>query len=307
MKVLQFTIPVSNNKSVIVERVRLPHHYPYLHRHKEIQLTWIRNGEGTLIVGNNVHDFCAGDVFLIGANLPHVFKSSSEYFERNSGRQIEALNLFFNLDETLLTLFNMPEMKPALTFFQQFKPGFKVPYSIVDKVIDMLIELDNSSGTDQIIQFFKLVSHLSTSKCTFKTLSAKNQLPEITEDEGGRISRVYNYVMLYYHKNIGLEEVAKIACMTPGAFCRYFKKHTGHTFIEFLNKVRVNEACKKLLAHKFESVNNTAYKCGFLSITNFNRVFKSLTGITPKIYVDNYNNNIFNVSMKSGFKRLSDF
>ncbi|WP_091220855.1 AraC family transcriptional regulator [Mucilaginibacter gossypiicola] len=307
MKVLQFTIPVPHNKSVIVERVSLPHHYPYLHRHKEIQLTWIRNGEGTLIVGNNVHDFCAGDVFLIGANLPHVFKSSSEYFERNSGRQIEALNLFFNLDETLLALFSMPEMKQALTFFQQFKPGFKVPYSILDKVTDTMIELDNSSGPDQIIQFFNLIGHFTAAKCKFNMLSTQNKLPDITENEGIRISRIYNYVMQHYHQTIGLEDVAGIACMTPGSFCRYFKKHTGHTFVEFLNEVRINEACKKLIAHKFESINNIAYKCGFLSITNFNRVFKSLMGITPKHYVDSYNNNIFNVNMKSSFRRLPDF
>jgi hypothetical protein len=63
MKVLQFTIPVPHDKSVIAEKVSLPYHYPYLHRHKEIQITWIQKGEGTLIAGNNMHDYSSGDIF----------------------------------------------------------------------------------------------------------------------------------------------------------------------------------------------------------------------------------------------------
>lgn len=84
--------------------------------------------------------------------------------------------------------------------------------------------------------------------------------------------------------------------MTPESFCRYFKKHTGHTFISFLNEIRINEACKKLTAHKFESISTVAYKCGFKSITNFNRVFKCVIGISPREYLDNYFKNVKSLS-----------
>jgi AraC-like DNA-binding protein len=304
MKVLQFTIPVPHDRSVIVERVSLPHHYPYLHRHKEIQLTWIRSGDGTLIVGNNVHDYCAGDVFLIGANLPHVFKSSPEYFDRSSEKKIEALTFFFNPEETLFPLFSMPEMRPALAFFQQFKNGFKVPHAIVDKVIKTMIALDSASGPDQMIQFFNLIGHFTTAKCKFSALATQSKLPSIKENEGIRIGKIYNYIMQHYNAPIALEDVADIAYMTPGSFCRYFKKHTGHTFISFLNEVRINEACKKLIAHKFESINHVAYKCGFASITNFNRVFKCLVGLTPKNYIDRYNNNVFSMNRDGAYESL---
>jgi hypothetical protein len=48
MKVLQFTIPVSREKTFIVQKDVLPHFYPHLHRHNEIQLVWVMKGEGTL-------------------------------------------------------------------------------------------------------------------------------------------------------------------------------------------------------------------------------------------------------------------
>src|SRR3954469_190311 len=108
MKVLQFTIPVPHDRSIIAEKVCLPYHYPYLHRHKEAQITWIQQGEGTLIAGNNMHDYKAGDIFLIGANLPHLFKSNPEYFKPDSTLSIKAFTLFFNPDGILAALFNLP-------------------------------------------------------------------------------------------------------------------------------------------------------------------------------------------------------
>ncbi|MDR6564849.1 MULTISPECIES: helix-turn-helix transcriptional regulator [unclassified Arcicella] len=79
--------------------------------------------------------------------------------------------------------------------------------------------------------------------------------------------------------------------MTPHAFCRYFKKHTRHTFLSFLNEVRINEACKKLTNSNNETIANVAYSCGFNSITNFNRVFKRITTQSPSEYIERYFNN----------------
>ena len=296
MKVLQFTIPIPHDKSVIVEKVSLPYHYPYLHRHKETQITWIRQGEGTLIAGNNMHDYAAGDIFFIGANLPHVFKSNPEYLAPDSNKQVEALTIFFNPEGTLAPLFELPEMKPGKMFIQQHQQGFKIPSQLTDKVSQIMIALQHASGTDQLIQFFNLLNSLNNIKTRIDPLSSYGNLPGITENEGIRIGKIYDHIMQHYNESITLDDVAKVAYMTPESFCRYFKKHTGHTFVSFLNEVRINEACKKLIAHKFESINTVAYQCGFNSITNFNRVFRCVTGSSPRDYLNNYNNNLISLN-----------
>lgn len=300
MKVLQFTIPVPHDKSVMVSKVSQPYHYPYLHRHNEIQLTWIQQGEGTLIAGNNMHDYSAGDMFLIGANLPHVFKSNPEYFVSNSNKKVEAISVFFNIDGSLASLFNLPELKSSLTFLQQHQKGFQIPNSVVDQIGDIVLALQAASGADQLIQFFQMLQVLTGIKTKLAPLSTYGNLPGITESEGIRIGNIYNYIMQHYSEPITLEDVAKVAFMTPESFCRYFKKHTGHTFVSFLNDVRINEACKKLISHKFESINTVAYKCGFKSITNFNRVFKTVIGNSPRGYLDSYNNNMVSLSRAAG-------
>ena len=82
MKVIQFTIPVAKENSVIVQEEKQAYFYEHLHRHTETQITWIIKGEGTLIIGNYMQPFKAGDIYLIGANQPHVFKNETEYFEK---------------------------------------------------------------------------------------------------------------------------------------------------------------------------------------------------------------------------------
>ncbi|WP_379090203.1 AraC family ligand binding domain-containing protein [Pedobacter sp. UC225_65] len=94
MKVLQFTIPVAHDNTIIVQEDNMAHFYPYLHRHKEAQLMWIKEGEGTLVVDNNMHTFRKNDIYLLGANQPHLFKSNAEYFQEDSTLKIQALISF---------------------------------------------------------------------------------------------------------------------------------------------------------------------------------------------------------------------
>lgn len=289
MKCLQFTITVPFEKSVIVEKVKIPYHYPYLHRHKEVQLTWIQKGEGTLIAGNNLHHYRAGDIFLIGANLPHVFKSNPEYLEANCVEQVEASSIYFDPGGILAPLFNLPEMEPVLNFLRQNQQGFKVPAEMADDLSEMITGLQLvNGGADQLVHFFAVLKALTQIKTVPESLAPTANLPGTTEYEGVRIANIYNYILQHYEKDIALADVAKMAFMTPESFCRFFKKHTGHTFVAFLNEVRVSEACKKLISNQYQSINIIAYKCGFNSITNFNRVFKVLIGSSPRDYLDNY-------------------
>jgi AraC-like DNA-binding protein len=292
MKVLQFTIPVAHDKSVIVQMDELPYFYPHLHRHKEAQVTWIQSGEGTLIAGNNMHTFKAGEIYLIGADQPHLFKSTPEYFQPGNKKVVKTLTIFFDPNGSLSALFDLPEMKVFKDFIQQHTHGFKLPAEYVDKVSRALLDIQSASGPGQIILFLHLLKIMNNIQAKPEPLSAFGISSGITESEGIRISNIYNYILQHYGEAISLDDVAREACMTPQAFCRYFKKHTGHTFISFLNEMRINEACKKLTGNKYESISVVAYKCGFTSITNFNRVFKSVMGNSPRGYVDSYLNKV---------------
>ena len=104
----------------------------------------------------------------------------------------------------------------------------------------------------------------------------------MSDVEGIRMDQIFQFVVGNYKNHITLNEVASIANLTPQAFCRYFKKHTGKTLISFLNEVRINEACKIVVSGKFDSFSDVSYKTGFDNVTNFNRVFIINIIIGPK-------------------------
>ena len=291
MKVLQFTIPVPHDKTVIVQKDDLPYFYPHLHRHQEIQLTWIRQGEGTLVAENNMHSFRAGEIYWLGANQPHVFKSDPSYFPADSSKRIKTLNLFFHASGRLDSFFDLPEIRNVKIFLENQQTGFKVPSQHVEDISQIMLRIQDSSGIERLIQFIGLLKELQSIR-ELKPLASCSPPVAYSEHEGIRIGAIYNYIMTMYDKPITLEDVAKQAHMTQQAFCRYFKKHTLHTFVSFLNEVRIHEACKKLTDGNYDSIATVAYNCGFNSITNFNRVFKSVKKQSPSDYMETWSRNI---------------
>jgi AraC-like DNA-binding protein len=291
MKVLPFTMLVPDDKSVIAEHVTLPYFYQYLHRHDEWQITFIERGEGTLIAGSDMHAFRTGDIFVIGAKLPHLFKSNPEYFQKNEENAVSAYSIYFNSSGALGPLFSLPEMKLANAFLTKNRNGFKVPFKFSIGIIDSMINVYQSSGTELLFAFIRLITTLQQIGEEVIPICSDLYSSNVSENEGMRLSKIISFITENYNKQITLEDVANVAFMTPQAFCRYFKKHTGHTFVSFLNEVRINDACKKLISgQKNDCISGVAYNAGFNSITNFNRVFKSIIGQSPRTYLETFNN-----------------
>ena len=291
MKVLPFTIPTSHDKTILVQEDVIPYFYPHLHCHQEIQLTLILKGEGTLIIGNSMHTFGPNEVYLIGADIPHVFKSDVSYFAEDSIKNVHTLNIFFNTKGKLASLFDLPELKSITTFFSNHYSGFRIPQHAFTDIAGKIQNIKYASGMDQLMQFFLLLKSLSSIEDAIP-LAPDVKPKTYTDYEGIRLSSIYNFILQHYNRDITLQEVAAAAYMTPQAFCRYFKKHTRVTFVTFLNDVRINEACKKLIDGTYDSVSSVAYDCGFNSITNFNRVFKSTTGKSPREYTTVFLSNV---------------
>lgn len=286
MKALQFTIPVFHDKTVIIEEYRSKYFYSYLHRHHEIQLMWIMKGEGTLIADCSMHSFGDDDIFLLGANQPHVFKSNSDYFIEESAKSVKGISVFFNPEGPLGSLFQLPELSQLESFFKSHQGGFKVPTEYRSAISRNIALLRDTNGLKQMMNFISLLNELQAIGLKIDPLS-KHAPDSFTEKKGKRIGMIYDFILKNYNNNLTLEEVAEYSCLTTQAFCRYFKKHTDKTFISFLNELRIHEACKKLVNKEGSQISNVAYESGFNSITNFNRVFKSVMKISPKEYQKN--------------------
>lgn len=139
--------------------------------------------------------------------------------------------------------------------------------------------------------FIHLLQSLADIK-NMKILSSVTPDYSISQSQSFRMDAVYQYAINHYAENIKLSHIAGIANMTTQAFCRYFKKHTQKTFVNFLNEIRINEACKKLTDTGFDSIATVAYSTGFNSPVSFNRVFKNITGRSPGMFLREFNEKV---------------
>ncbi|MEF1435485.1 AraC family transcriptional regulator, partial [Neisseria gonorrhoeae] len=69
-------------------------------------------------------------------------------------------------------------------------------------------------------------------------------------------------------------DVAELAGMSVSTFTRFFRRHTGCTFVQYQNRLRINEACELLMCSTL-SVTEICYRVGFNNLSNFNRQFLS--------------------------------
>jgi len=291
MKTLQYQIPTSQEHTLTIQEDNQPFFYPYLHQHEEMQITWIIKGEGTLVVDNQLHRFTSGDIYMLGGNQEHLFKSDPEYFIAGSNKSIQTLNIFFNPKGQLGNLLQLPEMMALQPFIQQSQGGFKLPVEHHAAISKQILDIQYSTGIEQLIQFSILLKRLYNFNDVLEPLIKSINKVNPLEFEESRLKNVYNHVIEHYSQVISLDDIADMANMSVHAFCRYFKKKTGQTFLEFLNQTRVNEACRKLASRKFDSISTIAYDCGFNSINNFNRVFKNMTSQSPRQYLTSYQAN----------------
>src|SRR6478735_12660616 len=109
MKILPFKIPKTNQESFRLQEDDQPHFYDHLHQHPETQLTLILSSEGKVIAGDYIGTFKPGDVFLIGPNLPHVFRNDAKYYQA-SDLNAHSITIFFEWQSFGDKFLSMPEL-----------------------------------------------------------------------------------------------------------------------------------------------------------------------------------------------------
>ena len=275
MKVLPFKIPKPKNLGVIYQEDKTPIFYGNFHEHEEIQISCIVKGKGTLIVGDTIHQYSENDVFVIGSNLPHVFKSDEE-------QQYESfmISLFFTEKSFGNDFFELDDFKELKHFFENSLNGFKALKSTT--LVPIFLSLQKASNLERFISFFEIVQQLNTTD----TLPLANFITQKkhSNDSGKRMQTIISYTINNFDSETSLDTISEKANMTRNAFCRYFKQRTNKKYFTFLNELRIENACKLLIANNEISVKEIAYKCGYNSLSNFNRKFLAIKETTPLKY-----------------------
>lgn len=270
MKVLPFEIPKASNAAVLIQVDRGSSFYGRLHRHEEIQVSLILSGRGDLLVAESIHAFQPGDLFIIGSNTPHLFRSVEQEAE------VHMITIFFTEDSFGSGFFSKDELTKVKLLLEQASTAVRFPQP-PEFIIAKIQSLESHKEVLRITRFLEILDALS--------LMEPEQLSgfragKFTAEEGERIGKVINYAMEHYREKVKLTDVAEIAHMTPNAFCRYFKLRTSKSFFTFLTEIRMSHAQRQLL-HTDKTVLEIAYATGYKNISHFNRQFLQHFGVSP--------------------------
>lgn len=279
MKALPFKIPKVENSSFHLQIDEEPYFYDKLHQHPELQLVWIVKGEGTLIYGDYLGEFRPGEIYLIGSNVPHVFRSKAEYYLPETPGVL-AKAIFFKPELILKGQQVFPELADLTNFLTEADKGLKIDPTNGQSITGLLEDIFRASALSRLGKILTLIDEVQ--KAQYSTLSQWPQ-KSIKENQGRRLDDVFKFTLENYQRPIHLEEVAEVVHMNKAAFCRYFKQHTRKTYLNFLNEIRLQKASELLKTSEL-SVAQIAYEVGFNNLSNFNRTFKLVTNSTPTEY-----------------------
>ena len=251
------------------------------HYHPQYELLYISKSNGIRFVGDSVSQFFPGDLVLVGPNLPHLWRNDASYYQKGNTNKVKTVVLKFTRNFIGEGTFDHPEFSEINHMLEQSKFGVCFGKSVSKKLHKELIGITDLSSTEQIIKLLDLLHRLSLT--TDKEVLSSADMRQYTSEPVQRLDAVLKYISDNYANYVSLKDVADIACMTTNSFCRFFKKMTNKSFTQFLNEVRVRNACRLLLQDNL-TVSEVSYMVGYNSITNFYMQFKQIMGSTPKDY-----------------------
>jgi AraC-like DNA-binding protein len=271
---LESTDPPLGSSFRIMVNPRLNNLY-FWHFHPTYELVLIDADTGNRHIGNHKGSFKGSDLAFIGCDIPHLnfdFGIKSHYEKV----VVHIMPQFFNFINS-----DLPELYPMTKMLEESTHALIYGKATKDKVRPLLKKLHRLNHFEKLLSMMEILNIMANAEDkkklhTYPVVNNHNK-------EQVRLNMIYKFIDENFDKSIRLGEIASHCNMTVPSFCRYFKKMTKLSFVDFINRYRVNYA-KQILTSDV-NIGEVSYKCGFENLSYFDKVFKRVEGITPKQYI----------------------
>lgn len=269
-------IPVTKTRAFTARSYCEPSYRFLWHYHPEWEVTFTRSGRGTRHVGTSVERFGAGDLAMLPGNVPHTWFSSRKQTEETRCTVIHFLPQVWGD-----AFWNMPEIRAFHELCQSAKRGVRFSGKDVEKVGRRMeqLALNDSPSLDafvELMEIFALLPRLDV-----------HSLHAVDEGKSGwqnaRLDELLAWIDGNISETITQQDASARVKMSPAAFSRWFKVNMGCVFNRYLNEIRVAKVCSEIAYGKL-SITEAAFQAGYNNLSNFNRRFLEVTGLTPKAF-----------------------
>lgn len=279
MKPVFEKIPLSKT-SFIFKDESFPFYNTFWHSHPEFEIAFLLNGNGKILAGDGLSQIMINDVILFGPNLPHSWYSE----DMSNTATSEVRQIIIQFPEDLLgnDWLSINEFIHFKELFQKAEYGIRFTGQARQRIAAGIMKMLEFKELERMLSLMRLLDLMARAS-NYELLSKASFSDKLNHKASSKINAIFMYIQQNFKDQITMESVAEFAHMNPSAFSRYFKRRTFKTFKEFLNEIRVSHACKLLMEEQF-NITQVCYESGFNNISNFNRQFKKIKGLTPVEY-----------------------
>ena len=258
--------------------------YP-IHHHDVMELNFVENAAGCRrVVGDSSEVIDDIDLVLISsADLEHVW----EQHECHSD-DIHEVTVQFRIDfEGENTPFRTNPFRSIHKMMERAKHGLAFPRHAIMTVYHRLIRLSVIEESFIMAQELFYILYELSKFDEARELSSSSYAKVHVESESRRVLKVKDYIDTHYKDEIRLEQLADLIGMTPTAFSRYFKHRTGKNLSDYIVDIRLGYAARRLVDTS-DTIAEVCYRCGFNTLSNFNRQFRKHKGCSPTEFREKY-------------------
>lgn len=277
-----------NDELVYINRSdELKEYMGIMHKHDFLEITYVIEGEGVHIVGEEQYDISKGDLFVINYDVPHGF-----FPKPGSAKAPVVYNCSFMpgfIDSNLFSSNNFQDIVSSFLFKSLFPEEYRpspdlklhgIEFNEIGELYNkMYLEYKGmKKGYHDMIRAYLIELFIKM----FRLM--ENRGPKIqTAKNTETVNKAIQYMKHNFNQEVKLEDLAIQSFLSKNYFSRLFREVTGISFSDYLQRLRVDEACS-LLRQTDMKVIDIAQQVGFNDIKFFYEVFKKITGKTPGDY-----------------------
>ena len=250
------------------------------HYHPECEISFVKHGYGTRMVGDSVEEFKEGDLLFLGSDLPHTLVSD-EMMEGD----MEVVVVQFPKELLEARSLEIVELSGIGELIRNASRGLTFDEVTSRHIGAKLSRLPDLEGFRQYHLLLEILNDLAVAEG--RSLASLAYNPNKSTESEQRIGLVCKHIHEHFTEEVSLDALAGMANLNKSAFCRFFKKMTGRTAVAYVNDLRVGKACQLILKDK--SVAEVAYESGFNSLTHFHRCFVARKQVSPLEYKKHFN------------------
>ncbi|QJB31907.1 helix-turn-helix domain-containing protein [Chitinophaga oryzae] len=278
-----FTFPPDQSFTIRSEMLEI-RRYTALKSHVNFEIALIENCCGKRFIGDHIRDFEGTELVLLGSYLPHCW----QYYQAVDPFQPPvATVIHFFPDFMGRQLLEKPEARQLNALFEKASRGLLFTGPAITTARNLMAEMLGQSGLTRAVLMLQLLDALAQSDYA-EVLSSPYFNAVDNSGEANKINKVFDYIFSHFKDEIVLQDVADLIPMSSAAFCRFFKRKTNRTLIDFVKEVRIGHAAK-LLLEGHHNVAEACYESGYNNISNFNKHFKDIKGVSPRDFMKRYN------------------